>query len=55
MEYKKLTVKELIAKLQEMIDNDDVLVATEVGQIATKEVVNVIVEDGEVVLECRDC
>ena len=52
---KVLTVKELILELQQIVENDEVLVATEVGAVADKEVVNVMVDkDGSIVLECRD-
>ena len=52
---KVLTVRELILRLQDIVDNDELLVATEVGAVAGKEVVNVSVDkDGSVVLECRD-
>lgn len=50
-----LTVKELIIELQSIVENDEVLVATEVGAIADKEIVSLFVDkEGAVVLECRD-
>jgi len=52
---KPLTVKELIVELQKIVDNDELLVATEVGAVADKEIVSLFVDkEGAVVLECRD-
>ncbi len=52
---KALTVRELIRELQNIVENDEVLVATEVGAVADKEIVSLFVDkEGVVVLECRD-
>ena len=50
-----MTIKKLIETLQQIVENDELLVATEVGAVADKEVVSVLVDsEGCVVLECRD-